>query len=178
MDSAKKVNAYIDRLDALFESVSKLDLAKDSQKLNTVFSDQNIRAALLTDALAQMLCIRASGLIEVAAQAYLTDYCERGMSREANNFIVSRITGLQNLNYERLCSVLSSFSKAWREAFEDKIEKNSAAEAALNSVVAKRNQLAHGENVRVSLSNIKRDYAELKKVVRALEAIIILDSSS
>lgn len=178
MDAAKKVNAYINRLDALFDSVSRLDLAKDSPKINAVFSDQNINAALLTDALAQMLCIRASGLIEVALHAYLTEYCARGMPREANNFIVSRITGLQNLNYERLCTVLSSFSKQWREAFEAKIDKNGAAKEALDSVVARRNRLAHGENVGVSLSNIKREYKDLKEVVRVLEAIIILDSSS
>ena len=79
------------------------------------------------------------------------------------NFIENRLRRPGNLNTEQLLQFVGSFNPDWRS----ELEKFVAGERkdALDSVVANRNNIAHGESVSLTYVRIKDYYKYICEVL-------------
>lgn len=72
-----------------------------------------------------------------------------------------------NLNAEQLLRFVSAFNVDWRNQLEDFI--TGERKEALDSVVANRNNIAHGESVNLTYARIRDYYRYICQVVDFLE---------
>jgi hypothetical protein len=145
------VNQHKQRIDAIFK-LAKL-LPRDEETLAHW---------------AKYLCVLASGFVEVSLREILVNHVSSRAHRVAINYIESRLEGITNLNEERVYQLLNSFESQWASEFRSR--RTEPQKAALDSVVALRNQIAHGQSVGgLTLSRMTNYYAEIVRVVNIIE---------
>ncbi len=120
---------------------------------------------------ARYLCVLVSGFVEKATEAAAVAYCSRGYPVPVARYAARQLARIQNLNSERLAQVVGSFDQTWRDdlvAFMEGPRKD-----ALDSVIALRNQIAHGQSVTVTYSRIQSYYVLVKEVVAYIVELLV-----
>jgi hypothetical protein len=112
---------------------------------------------------ARYLCVLVSGFLENAITALILDFAERRSSTEIASFVEDRLDYWTSPNTEKICSLLGSFSADWRAKSERFLVDE--RKAGVNSLVALRHKIAHGESVGTSLSQVREYYLTAQKVV-------------
>ncbi len=142
------------------------------QRLDRTFSrvdqlgaDLEIRADF-----ARYLCILVSGYVEKAVVALVLAYCRTTSSPNVQRYVESRIKRLANVNKESLLQLMGNFDTDWRTQIEAFVTDE--REAALNSVVDLRNQIAHGNPVAVSFNQIRDYYAHIRDIISKLANLL------
>jgi hypothetical protein len=145
---------YKQRLDYLFDKVS-------------VFSDQ----IEIQSHWARYLCVLISGFIETGVCAIYSRYTQEKAAPCVANYVCSKLNRFRNPNMEDICQLTGLFNARWRE----KLERATAAEQkdAVDSIVANRNQIAHGANVGISYASVKQYYDRVVEVVELVEDIVL-----
>jgi hypothetical protein len=112
---------------------------------------------------ARYLCVLVSGFLECAIVALAVDFAQRRSSPEVASFVERQLDRWTNANSEKICTLMGSFDPAWNgrtSSFLDDQRRD-----GINSVVALRHKIAHGESVGTSLSQIRAYYATVLEVV-------------
>ena len=151
MSNRPLVVAQRNRLDATFDRVSSLPE-----------NQLEIRADF-----ARYLCILVSGFLESVVSDIAMDYCRSRSAPTVMSFVESRLRRPMNLNAEQLLRFVSAFNVDWRNQLEDFI--TGERKEALDSVVANRNNIAHGESVNLTYARIRDYYRYICQVVDFLE---------
>jgi hypothetical protein len=113
---------------------------------------------------AKYFCVLVSGFLENALVALILDYCERKSSLpEITLFVERQLEYWTNPNTEKIIQLLGDFSQDWRLAAERFLIDE--RKAAVNSLVALRHKIVHGESVGTSLGQVKEYYATVLDVV-------------
>ena len=149
-----KVQVYITGLDG------DLKLAKSQ-------SDDEVKSLL-----AKIICIRISGLLEVAIKSRISDYSDKKTPKEIKRFLTQKFKDITNLKTSKLCDVLGAFSSDWKDEFEEEIRKNQQIKSSLDSLITLRNDIAHGQTCSISLSHVQQYYDDVKIAVRLFDKII------
>ena len=140
------------RLDRVFETSRGID-------------DDEIKAHY-----ARYLCVLASGYLEECVKIIIRNYVGNRSHPNIYNHVNLSVGNLTNLKAEKLANFLNSFNSEWKEKFATMLtdeEKDS-----IDSVVANRHQIAHGQNVGVSYIRVSEWYENLKKVVQKVSVIV------
>ena len=74
---------------------------------------------------------------------------------------------ITNLNEERIGQLLGAFSSEWRDKFTGK--RTEAQKAAIDSVIANRHSIAHGQSVSLTLARMKEYYTEVVKTITMID---------
>ena len=145
----REANQHKDRLDDLFKQVSEV-------------SDINLQGHW-----ARYLCVLVSGFIEVSIRAILTEYVKNKSAPSVANYVVRGLDRFQNPNMERILQTLGTFNPAWA----DEISKLTEGELkdAVDSVIANRNNIAHGGNLSIRYRTIASYYDNAVKVIEIIE---------
>ncbi|MGF6265044.1 hypothetical protein OKW49_005972 [Paraburkholderia youngii] len=112
---------------------------------------------------AKYLCVLVSGYLESALCALLLGYAQTRSSREVVSFVERQLGPWTNPKAEKIIDLFGSFNQDWRDnltAFLVDQRKDS-----VNSLVALRHKIAHGESVGTSLSQIKFHYQNANDVI-------------
>lgn len=118
--------------------------------------------------LAQYACVRVSGLLDVSVSDIFGRVLQRSSPPVAR--FGSRALGRQtNLNANRLVDLTRHFSEEWGEELAKYLVDE--RKAAVDSIVAQRNNIAHGGHVGLSLGQVHRYYLEVKKVLTFLSKL-------
>lgn len=149
-----KVRNYLKELDDTFEILNK-------QK------DDEVRSVI-----SNALCIRLSGLLEVALKSRISDYSEKKSPKEITRFLTQKFKDITNLKSSKLCDVLGQFSESWKEKFEETFENNSKMKSSLDSLITMRNNYAHGHNTNISEESLKQYYIDVKSTISLFDTII------
>lgn len=112
---------------------------------------------------AKYFCVLVSGFLENALVALILDYAERRSAPEVTMFVERQLEFWTNPNTEKIAQLLGEFSREWRVKAE--LFLIDERKAAVNSLVALRHKIAHGESVGTSLSQVKSYYATVIEVV-------------
>lgn len=115
---------------------------------------------------ARYLCVLVSGYFENVVVEMLNDYVARSASPQAQRYIASELEWFTNAKREKVLQLFGAFDPTWRALLESVIVDE--RDAALNSVVALRNKIAHGESVTVTFVQISRYYERVQKIVDAI----------
>ena len=116
---------------------------------------------------ARYLCVLTSGFIEVSLRSILSEYAAVRSHPDLTNFVVSRLQRMTNLNEKRVYNLLAAFQPGWAEQF--RLKTTDRQKAALDSVVANRNQIAHGHSVGLTFARMKDYYREIVAVLNLIQ---------
>jgi len=148
----------------LFEIESRLDKVFCSTGKIT---DDEIKSHL-----SRYLCVLTSGYIEESFKIIIQEYVKKRANLNISNYIISSSKQITNLNSEKIGVILNYFNSGWKDNFETEITEEE--KDAINSVLANRNLIAHGNNVGVSFVNVSTWYKYTKSVVLKIKNIVII----
>lgn len=120
--------------------------------------------------LSRYLCILTSGYIEESIRLLIRDYTATKASPKILNHINLTTKNQTNFNCEKIEAFLSSFDSKWRDDFENSLTFEERD--AINSVIANRHLIAHGQNVGISYINVKSWYKAVKNSIEKIQRII------
>jgi hypothetical protein len=107
--------------------------------------------------------VLVSGYFETAICALLISYAQQRSAPEIASFVERQLGPWTNPRTGKIIELFGSFSADWRDdlgAYLVDQRKDS-----IDSVVALRHRIAHGESVGTSLSQIKAHYIVINEVV-------------
>jgi hypothetical protein len=133
------------------------------------------RASRVADAevqadLARFLVVLTSGYLEQAVVYLYSDFARRNQgSPRVLRYVERRLDGFQNPNTQKLIALAGDFDADWR----DKLETFLVDERKdhVDSVVANRNLIAHGESVGVTYRRASDFFKSVDAVVRFVETM-------
>ena len=120
--------------------------------------------------LARHLCILVSGWFEKSLVELLLQFARRSSPQQVVSYLESELRWLMNVKSDRLLATLGKFDAKWRMLFEEVVIDD--REAALNSVVALRNDIAHGGSASISFASINQYYLKIAEVVDELSDVL------
>lgn len=112
---------------------------------------------------AKYLCVLVSGFLENAIVALALNFVERRSAPEITSYIERHLDHWTNPNTEKIINLLGAFSSDWRNNLTAYLVDE--RRDSINSLVALRHKIAHGESVGTSLSQIKEHYRMILEVV-------------
>ncbi|MCZ6677561.1 MAG: HEPN domain-containing protein [Candidatus Poribacteria bacterium] len=145
----REIVEYHQRLLALFERIDEIE-------------DLELKAHW-----ARYLCILSSGFIETSVRAIYSAYARNKAHSNIVNFVEAQLRRFQNPKMQQILNVTRTFNPSWADNLESETEGE--IKASIDSIVANRNNIAHGRNVGVSYSQIKSWYENVVKLVDILE---------
>lgn len=116
------------------------------------------------------LCILVSGYIEESLRVLLEDYAHRKASPPIENFVSNHIKNIRNCHTNKILNTLESFDSSWKDNFQTRITPQ--IKDSIDSVVANRNEIAHGKNKGISYVTVINYYENVKTAIEILEDII------
>lgn len=147
----REANQHKDRLDDLFKQVSEV-------------SDINLQGHW-----ARYLCVLVSGFIEVSIRAILTEYAKSRADTSVANYVIRDLHRFRNPNMERILQTLGAFNPAWSDNVRARTEAEYELKAAIDTIIANRNGIAHGENVGITYTTIRNHYRNAVSVIEIIE---------
>jgi hypothetical protein len=108
-------------------------------------------------------------LIEVSIKEAFAEYARSQQTEgRVEAYVVTQLDGFQNPKMAKIVSLAGSFDSVW--ATELDAATIGELKAAIDSIVNNRNQIAHGENVTISLSQLREYYRDACKVLDLVDA--------
>lgn len=146
----REVLRYRRRLDHLFGQIAVLS------------EDHELQAQW-----ARYLCILVSGFLEVSVRAIYGEYARNKAVPYVANFVDSQLEFFRNPKMGSILDLTGAFSREWEEKLRDATEGQ--LKTAVDSVVANRHRISHGEDVGITYTRIKEYYASVLKVVEIID---------
>lgn len=112
---------------------------------------------------AKYLCVLVSGFLENAIVAMVLDMAQRRSADSVAQFVERQLDYWTNPTSDKIIKLLGQFDAQWRIALEVYLVEE--RKEAVNSLVALRHKIAHGESVGTSLSQVKEYYTTVLDVV-------------
>lgn len=116
--------------------------------------------------LARYLCVLVSGFIEVTVRTTYSLYVSRQSAPNVTRFVDGHLDFFQNPTVDRIYALADRFSVDWKVQLQAAVDQDVAD--AVNSIVANRNLIAHGESVGLTLGTIKDYFA---RAIRLLDLV-------
>ena len=140
-------------------------------KLDNLFSlTESVDNDEVKSNMSRFLCVRTSGLMETFVKEKVSEYVSGTSPIPIQNYMVSAVKSITNLDSERIEKFLGQFSAKWKEEFISGITEEQ--KESLNSVIGLRHQIAHGHNDSISFHTMKAHYQNIKKVITVLDSIV------
>ena len=146
-----------------------VDVSREKQRLDSVFG----LAAQLPDNpeilshWARYLCVLVSGFLETSIRAIYGRYTRGKATPYVANYAEARLDGFQNPNMRKILDLAGSFSKDWRAELE--VACAGAPKEAIDSIVANRHSIAHGQTVGISLVRIRDYYRHTMTILNLID---------
>lgn len=141
---------YQKRLDGLFAHVK---LMSDNAELQSHW--------------ARYLCILISGFLEVSVRSLYGAYAKGKSSPYVANFVERNLERLQNPSMEKILNLAASFSPSWEA--ELRAATDGELKDAVDSVVANRNSISHGQDVGITYVRVLDYYKRVNRVLEIVE---------
>jgi hypothetical protein len=106
---------------------------------------------------ARYLAVLVCGFLETAIVALVLNLSEKKSSPEIALFVEKQLDYWTNPHADKILNLLGSFSREWRQRGETFFVDEQRD--SINSLLALRHKIAHGESVGTSLSQVKDYYA-------------------
>lgn len=148
--------------------MSRLRKNEYIRKLNNDFKLAEDAEDEIQSVLAKYICIRMCGFVEVCLKERIQDFVDGRKSHSVIScYINNTIKGITNLNTRKLQAALASFSQDWADYYETNITEE--LKSTLGTLYINRNTIAHGGNVSISISELKKHFENLKKIAEIIE---------
>lgn len=115
------------------------------------------------------LCVLVSGYLEVAIPAILSEYASAQAGPFVSNYVQKQLGHFQNPRFGKIIDLTNAFNPLWGESLQHNSE--GAIKDHVDSIVANRNNIAHGRNTGVTLVRVRDWFSSAKKLIRSLEKL-------
>lgn len=145
-----------------------IEIVRYQKRLEGLFAHVKLMAdnVELQSHWARYLCILISGFLEVSVRSLYGSYAKDKAAPYVANFVERNLERLQNPTMEKILNLSASFSPSWEAELRTATE--GALKDAVDSVVANRNRISHGQDVGITYVRVQ-DYYE--RVVRVIELV-------
>jgi RiboL-PSP-HEPN len=131
--------------------------------------DSNSDIELQAD-FAKYFCVLVSGYLESSLCALLLAYAHRRSAPEVASFVERQLGPWTNPKAEKIVDLFGGFSSTWRDDLSAYLIDE--RKDSINSLVALRHKIAHGESVGTSLSQIRKHYAVITEVIEHVADLV------
>jgi len=122
---------------------------------------------------ARYLCVLISGFVERALAEIILAYAQTKAAQPLRAYLEATLRRLANVDKERLLMLIGSLDARWREELELFVVDQ--RQAALNSVVGLRNDIAHGGGGSLSLGQVSKYWVSIQEIVDKVEELILTE---
>src|SRR5438132_12221520 len=119
---------------------------------------------------AKYLCVLVSGFFENALVALILDYVERRSAPEVMSFVERQLGPWTNPKSEKVIDLLGAFAPTWRDDLSAYLIDQ--RKDSVNSLVALRHKVAHGEPVGRSMSQVRQHYKAINEVIEHVADLV------
>lgn len=112
---------------------------------------------------ARYLCVLVSGYLETAIAQIYSDYAERKGHPHLATYVNRQMSRFQNPNMAKVLSLVRDFNPGWAEELQ--LSTLGEIKDSVDSVVANRHKIAHGESVGVSLAYARQYYSGAVRLI-------------
>ena len=144
-----EIRRYKQRLDSLFQQIPALS------------EDIELQAHW-----AKYLCVLVSGFMEISVRTIYSQYAREKAEPRVANFVYSQLKSFHNPKMEKILELTKSFSPEWEDNLRNATEGE--LKDAVDSIVANRNRIAHGEDVGITYVRMHSYYQNIIKTVRLI----------
>jgi len=146
------------------------EIVRRKQQLDHVFEQTTSvsQDAEILSHWARYLCVLVSGFLESSIRVLYSQYARTKAAPNVANYVEAQLKYFQNAKMERILELARSFSPQWE--LELRTSSEGEPKDAVDSIVANKNNIAHGEGVGVTVSRMKRYYESALAVVETIEA--------
>lgn len=116
---------------------------------------------------ARYLCVLVSGFLEISIRSIYGEFARKMASPYVANFVKCELGSFQNPKMGKILELTRAFNPQWANQLE--AATGGELEAAVDSVVANKNQIAHGRDVGITYVRIKNYYEDVVEVVDLIE---------
>jgi hypothetical protein len=110
-----------------------------------------------------------SGMIEVSIQESFSEYARVRSGPRVYAYVDKQVGHLQNPKMEKIISLAASFDPAWAESL--RVGTDGQLKDAVDSIVANRNSIAHGDPVGLSFSRLQEYHNSVCKVLDLVQSM-------
>ena len=147
--------------------MSLVEITRQRQRLDDLFEKaKSLPDAEIQSHWSRYLCVLVSGFIENSVRLTYAEYARVRANPPVADFVESRLRQVQNPKMGTILDVAGGFSQEWRMDLEK--ETRGRLAESVNSIVANRHKIAHGESVGLSLSVLMQYYGDAIKVIDLL----------
>jgi hypothetical protein len=146
MNGKAEVHRLKQKLDATFE------------RIQAIGDDLELKADF-----AKYLCVLVSGYLEKAVVELVQEHARRCSAPSLQRFVEQKTRHFTNANAQKLQGLLGSFDPDWRKNVEGFLVDE--LKDAVDSIVALRNTIAHGNSVSVTYHRVSDYYQCVQQVI-------------
>jgi len=118
---------------------------------------------------ARYLCVLVSGYVERCCVALAIEWCRKQSSPGVQRYVNAQLDRFQNPGRQRIIDFVTAFDPQWGKLADGFIVE--ARAAALESIVARRHQIAHGDEAGISYAQVQQYYVAIAEVMGFLEGL-------
>jgi len=148
--------------------MKNVDVAGAKQRLDRVFGRMKDLPPdpELQSHFARYLCVLVSGLLESSIRNLYGQYAKKKAAPDVANFVAVQLREFQNPKMEKILDLARAFNPLWEQ--ELRTTSEGALKDAVDSIVANRHRIAHGEWVGLTPATLNRYYVDAFRVIEAI----------
>lgn len=145
--------------------IIKIDSALECIKRHTDSGDE------IKSYLAKFLTVFICGIYEELIETIINEWVSKLNCLEVGSFMSKKIKfSFQNPKYKKIKELLDDLSEKWGNYFKENINQKSID--ALESIVNQKNNIAHGVDSTITITDIEKYYKDSLIIIKITEKII------
>jgi hypothetical protein len=115
---------------------------------------------------AKYLCVLCSGYLETSVRTILKNHVRATAAPHVADFVDGKLDEFQNPKMQKILELCGTFKGQWRESLGMQVEGR--LKDAVDSIVANKNNIAHGRDVGLTYVAVREYFQCAKKVIALL----------
>lgn len=127
---------------------------------------------------AKYLSVLVSGYLEQALKEILLEFAGRHEANRLQQYIAGTWPESRNMKTANIKEILNHFDQSWAARFDEWIATGDQYKSEINSLIASRNDIAHGKEANTTNVTLRSTRNRLRialELVEFLEALILVE---
>jgi formyltetrahydrofolate hydrolase len=116
---------------------------------------------------AKYLCVLTSGFLENSIRIICGEYVKNKAAPFVQNFVDKELNRFQNPDMNKIIDLVSRFSQDWGDCLKTITEGE--LKDSVDSIVANKNNIAHGQSIGLTFVQLEKYYKNVLKVIEIIE---------
>lgn len=123
----------------------------------------------LKSSLSCYICVLASGFIEMSVREYLRVYASNRMNKKQIGIVTTLLSNYRSMKSDTIVKLCKVFDSSLGHDIQSVLDSNQPARDAIDSVVARRHNIAHGGMDQITPVTISGYFKHIVKFFECME---------